>query len=125
MKQMLTTNSRLDKLVAAQIDFISHSMLEGNVLDDILHQLSELHPIHHILNFLTLDPQGIIPSSNNEPPNSPDPPGPPQVPPAMATIGSLDDDDDNDGVDNSQIIKSCVKLSKAPCKLLYHIHLLY
>ena len=71
MKQMLTTNSCLDKLVATWIDFTSHGMLEGNVLEDIIHQLGELHLIHHILNFLTLDPQGIIPFSNNEPPNPP------------------------------------------------------
>ena len=66
-----TTNSCLDKLVAAQTYFTSHGMLQGNVPENILHQLGELHLIHHILNFLTLDPQGIIPFSNNEPPNPP------------------------------------------------------
>ena len=101
MKQMLAMNSCLDKLVAAQIDFTSHGMLEGNVLEDIIYQLSKLHPIHHILKFLTLDPQGIIPSSNNEPPEPPEPPGPPQVPPAMVTIRSLDDNINNNGVDDS------------------------
>ena len=39
LKQMLTTNSHLDKLVAAWVDFASHGMLEGTVLEGILSQL--------------------------------------------------------------------------------------
>lgn len=35
---MLTTNSRLDKLAAAQVDFASRGMLEGSVLEGILSQ---------------------------------------------------------------------------------------
>ena len=36
--QMLTTNSRLDKLAAARVDFASRGMLEGSVLEGILSQ---------------------------------------------------------------------------------------
>ena len=38
---MLTTNSRLDRLAAAQVDFASHGMLEGMVLDDVLNQIGK------------------------------------------------------------------------------------
>ena len=47
LKQMLTTNSCNDKLAAACVDFASRGMLEGTVLEDILHQLSESHPALH------------------------------------------------------------------------------
>ena len=45
LKQMLTTNSRLDKLAAARVDFASRGMLEGTALKDALRQLSGLPPI--------------------------------------------------------------------------------
>ena len=51
LKQMLTTNSRLDKLAAARVDFTSHGMLEGTVLKDILRQLGESHPIPSYIEF--------------------------------------------------------------------------
>ena len=41
LKQMLTTNSRLDKLAAARVDFASCGMLEGTVLDDVLNQIGK------------------------------------------------------------------------------------
>ena len=47
---MLTTNSRLDKLVAAQVDFASHGMLEGMVLEGVLRQLGEYHAVLHLLS---------------------------------------------------------------------------
>ena len=50
LKQMLTTNSRNDKLAAVCVDFASHGMLEGTVLEDILHQLSESHPALHLVS---------------------------------------------------------------------------
>ena len=40
---MLTTNTRLDKLATAPVDFASHGMLEGMVLDGILSKLGEYH----------------------------------------------------------------------------------
>ena len=40
---MLTTNTHLDELAAAQVDFASHGMLEGTVLDGILSELGESH----------------------------------------------------------------------------------
>ena len=51
LKQMLTTNLHLDKLAAAWVDFTSHSMLEGTVLEDILCQLGESHPIPSYIEF--------------------------------------------------------------------------
>ena len=39
LNQMLTTNSCLDKLAAAWVDFASHGMLKGTVLEGILSQL--------------------------------------------------------------------------------------
>ena len=51
LKQMLTTNSRLDKLAAARVDFTSRGMLEGTVLKDILRQLGESHPIPSYIEF--------------------------------------------------------------------------
>ena len=50
LKQMLTTNSCNDKLAAARVDFASRGMLEGTVLEDILHQLSESHPALHLVS---------------------------------------------------------------------------
>ena len=41
LKQMLTTNSRLDKLAAARADFASRGMLEGTILESILSQLGK------------------------------------------------------------------------------------
>ena len=38
---MLTTNSHLDKLAAAWVDFASCGMLEGTVLDDVLNQIGK------------------------------------------------------------------------------------
>ena len=34
---MLLTNQRLDKLAAAQVDFVNHGMLQGTVQDQILY----------------------------------------------------------------------------------------
>ena len=39
MQQMLTVNSRMDKLAAARIDFKSRGMLEGTCLSDILQRI--------------------------------------------------------------------------------------
>ena len=50
LKQMLTTNSPNDKLAAACVDFASCGMLEGTILEDILHQLSESHPTLHLVS---------------------------------------------------------------------------
>ena len=50
LKQMLTTNSSNDKLEAACVDFASHGMLEGTILEDIHHQLSESHLILHLVS---------------------------------------------------------------------------
>jgi hypothetical protein len=40
LKQMLTTNERLDKLAAARIDFQTRGMLKGSCLADALHKLT-------------------------------------------------------------------------------------
>lgn len=37
LSQMLLTNQRLDKLAAAQVDFVNHGMLQGTVQDQILY----------------------------------------------------------------------------------------
>ena len=41
LRKMLTTNSCLDKLAAAWVDFASHGMLEGMVLDGVLNQIGK------------------------------------------------------------------------------------
>ena len=41
LRQMLTTNSHLDKLAAAWVDFASHGMLEGTVVVGVLSQLGK------------------------------------------------------------------------------------
>ena len=51
LKQMLTTNSHLDKLAATWVDFTSCSMLEGTVLENILCQLGESHLIPLYIEF--------------------------------------------------------------------------
>ena len=43
IKQMLTTNTHLNKLAAAWVNFVSHGMLEGMVLDGILSKLGDYH----------------------------------------------------------------------------------
>lgn len=43
--QMLTTNSRLDKLAAARVDFASRGMLEGTLLQSVLSQLGKLYSV--------------------------------------------------------------------------------
>ena len=43
IKQMLTTNTCLNKLAAAWVNFVSCGMFEGTVLDGILSKLSESH----------------------------------------------------------------------------------
>ena len=50
LKQMLTTNSRLDKLLAAQVDFASHRMLKGSVLKGVLSQLGVSCTVSHLLS---------------------------------------------------------------------------
>ena len=50
LKQMLTTNSRLDKLAAARVDFASRGMLEGTVLEGVLRQLGEYCAVLHLLS---------------------------------------------------------------------------
>ena len=72
-----------------------------------------------------MDLLGIILSSNNEPPEPPEPPGPPQVPPATAATGSLDDYNDDNGVDDSQIIESCIELSKLHVSIYICIYIYY
>ena len=46
---MLTTNSHLDKLAAALVDFTSCGMLKGMVLEAILSQLGWLFAALHLL----------------------------------------------------------------------------
>ena len=50
LKQMLTTNSRLDKLSAAQVDFASRGMLKGSVLKGVLSQLGASCTVSHLLS---------------------------------------------------------------------------
>ena len=45
LREMLTTNSCLDKLTAARVDFASHGMLEGMVLDGVLNQIGKSNSI--------------------------------------------------------------------------------
>ena len=45
LREMLTTNSCLDKLTAAQVDFASCGMLEGMVLDGVLNQIGKSNSI--------------------------------------------------------------------------------
>ena len=47
LQQMLTTNSHLDKLAAAWVDFASCGMLEGTILESVLNQLSEFRSKLH------------------------------------------------------------------------------
>ena len=47
LRQMLKTNSRLDKLAAVRADFASRGMLEGTVLESIFRQLGESRSIRH------------------------------------------------------------------------------
>ena len=51
LKQMLTTNSHLDKPAATWVDFTSCSMLEGTGLENILCQLGESHLIPSYIEF--------------------------------------------------------------------------
>ena len=44
---MLTTNSHLDKLAAAQANFASRGMLEGTILESILSQLGKSRSRQH------------------------------------------------------------------------------
>ena len=50
LKQMLTTNSRLDKLSAARVDFASCGMLKGSVLKGVLSQLGASCTVSHLLS---------------------------------------------------------------------------
>ena len=45
LREMLTMNSHLDKLAAAQVDFASCGMLEGTVLDGVLNQIGKSNSI--------------------------------------------------------------------------------
>ena len=47
LRQMLKTNSHLDKLAAVRADFASRGMLEGTVLESIFRQLGESCSIRH------------------------------------------------------------------------------
>ena len=47
LEQMLTTNSHLNKLVAAHVDFASHGMLDGTCLSWILAKLSTNFFVNH------------------------------------------------------------------------------
>lgn len=49
LKQMLTTNSRLDKLAAARVDFASRGMLEGTALEGVLNHLGESCAVPYLL----------------------------------------------------------------------------
>ena len=50
LKQMLTTNSHLDKLSAARVDFASRGMLKGSVLKGVLSQLGASCTVSHLLS---------------------------------------------------------------------------
>ena len=54
LRQMLTTNSHLDKLAAAQVDFASHGMLEGTVLDEVLNQIGTTLAVWESLQYLAI-----------------------------------------------------------------------
>ena len=103
---MLTTNSSNDKLAAAHVDFASHGMLEGTILEDIYHQLGESHLILHLV------------SNSDDPPHL-------QVPPTSATDNELEED--GDGINDSHVIESHVMLLKTPwkCSLYLHASALY
>ena len=45
LREMLTMNSHLDKLAAAWVDFASHGMLGGTVLDGVLNQIGKSNSI--------------------------------------------------------------------------------
>ena len=101
LKQMITTNSHLDKLAAVHIDFASCGMLQGSVLEDVLGQLGKFSATLLLLSSsydsqLIADPLGSIglPCAD--------------IPPALAA--------DNDGVNDSHIIESHVELSKVSCE---------
>jgi len=55
LRQMLTTNSCLDKLAAARVDFASHGMLKGTALEGVFSQLgksdSNLYCVSNSHNF--------------------------------------------------------------------------
>ena len=104
LKQMLTTNSHLDKLAAAWVDFASHGMLEGTVLEGILSWLGWSFAALHLSS--DSDILGLIVSialgGNDLPPI--------KSPPALADDDELEDD--NDGIDDSHVIELHVELSK-------------
>ena len=50
LKQMLTTNSHLDKLSAVWVDFASCGMLKGSVLKGVLSQLGASCTVSHLLS---------------------------------------------------------------------------
>ena len=50
LKQMLTTNSRLDKLSAARVDFASCRILKGSVLKGVLSQLGASCTVSRLLS---------------------------------------------------------------------------
>ena len=54
LRQMLTTNSHLDQLAAAWVDFASHGMLEGMVLDDVLNQIGKTDSILFLYQMLII-----------------------------------------------------------------------
>ena len=51
---MLTTNSYLDKLAAAWVDFASCGMLEGTVLNGVLNQISKSDSILFLYRILIM-----------------------------------------------------------------------
>ena len=105
LKQMLTTISRLDKLVAAWVNFASHGMLEGTVLEGILSWLGWSFAALHLSS--DSDILGLIVGialGGNDLPLI-------KSPPALADDDELEDD--NDGVDDSHVIESHVELSKS------------
>ena len=107
LKQMITTNSHLDKLAAACVDFASCGMLQGSVLEDMLGQLGKFSATLLLLSSsydsqLIADLLGGIGLPRAD------------IPPALAADNDLDDD--NDGVDDSRIIELHVELSKVSCE---------
>ena len=54
LRQMLIMNSHLDKLAAAWVDFASHGMLEGMVLDDVLNQIGKSDSILFLYQMLII-----------------------------------------------------------------------
>lgn len=111
LRQMLTTNSHLNKLAAAHMDFTSCGMLDGTALEDVLCQFSESHSALHSV-------------SNSDGPRS-DFRYPIiwQWPTSHTSFTDINLENDDNGVNDSCIIESDVKLSKTPCRCSSYLHI--